>query len=93
MIDFKKCETCFFKFHKKYDGYYCEKFTVCNNGDKYKPYTNGDMIRQMDDNRLAEFLCDAFDFACNENCIAHENCRFGHNGFKQWVKEAVKIDW
>lgn len=94
MIDLKKCETCFHKYHTKYEEWFCEHFLECEMNDHYKPYTNGDMIRQMDDEQLAKFLCN-FEFCVRdgEPCVAEKYCHMGHVGFLDWVKEAVKIDW
>ena len=95
MIDLKKCETCYFRYHAKYPEWFCDNFNRCEENNKYKPYTNGDVIRQMDDDELADWLCN-FGFCVREKgdpCIAGKYCYTGHNGFKQWVKESVKIDW
>ena len=59
--------------------------------DFFKPCTNADRIRRMNDDELAEFLCDMVtrtEGACNE-CVAYEYCEKGHTGFLDWLKEEV----
>lgn len=59
--------------------------------DFFQTATNGDRIRRMNDDELAEFLCDMVtrtEGACNE-CVAYEYCEKGHTGFPDWLKEEV----
>mgnify|MGYP004651498131 CR=1 FL=1 len=63
--------------------------------DFFKKCTNGDRIRRMTDEELAKFLCN---IAVNpgrgmcELCIAASNCRAGHNGFLDWLKEEHNVE-
>lgn len=48
---------------------------------------NLEIIRQMDDNQLADFLCRLMgDFGDCDNCVAYEYCRIYHNGMMSWLK-------
>ena len=58
--------------------------------DFFKKCTNGDYIRRMTDEELAAFLCNMSvkpEQGMCELCIAASNCRAGHNGFLDWLKE------
>ena len=81
MVDLKKCETCYNHYHLKYREWFCDYFNKCEGNNKYKPYTNGDMIRQMDDGQLAELFS------------TFAKCHVGQQGIEDWLKEAVKIDY
>lgn len=54
---------------------------------KRKPRTNGDRIRAMTDEELADSLCK--NTSCG-HCIASELCWNGHNGFDYWIKQEVQ---
>ena len=60
----------------------------------FQTATNADSIRRMTDDELAKFLCN---IAVNpgrgmcELCIAASNCRPGHNGFRDWLKEEHNV--
>ena len=51
--------------------------------------TNGEWIRNMNDDELAEFLCHLY-FSpygdCN-GCIGESKCGGGCNGMQAWLKE------
>lgn len=56
MADLKSCDKC--KYSSKSDNEYpCNK-CVHSATDKFKPKTNADKIRAMDDEELAKFLVD-----------------------------------
>lgn len=61
----------------------------------FKKCTNGDYIRRMTDEEMAKFLCN---ISVNpgrgmcELCIASSNCRAGHNGFLDWLKEEYNAE-
>ena len=64
----------------------CERF---NQRVLSRPMAEGDRIRSMADNELAEFLCgitDCFD----GKCPAAEYCRAGHNGMREYLKQRAK---
>ena len=50
---------------------------------------NVDRIREMNDDELAEFLCQVSSYTSEyrcEECMATEYCRQGHNGFIDWLQ-------
>lgn len=51
--------------------------------------TNGDRIRSMSDEELAEFMChNVSNGTVNcAFCAAAEFCRMGHNGWHDWMKQ------
>lgn len=59
-----------------------------------EPQTNSDEIRSMEDNELAEFLCNlraaAFDETPCDNCPGAKTCRTGHNGMIDWVRCSIQ---
>ena len=58
------------------------------------PMTNGDKIRAMTDEELAEWLCDSSDCYLGR-CIAFELCRSGvgkANGMKKWLQQPAEDD-
>ena len=91
MVDLKECETCYHHHHVKYTEWFCDYFNKCENNNKYKPYTRGDMIRQMDDEELAVFLCEW----CNSECPVYKKyCIEGSTeAMGNWLKESVKFDY
>ena len=91
MIPQVKCINCK---NLRLDGW-CEKIADSPHDDLdrrcdfFQTATNADSIRRMNDDELAEFLCDMVtrtEGACNE-CVAYEYCEKGHTGFLDWVKE------
>jgi len=58
---------------------------------KYEPklMTNGDRIRSMSDEELAELMChNVSNGTVNcAFCAAAEFCRMGHNGWLDWLKQ------
>ena len=56
--------------------------------------TNADRIRSMNDEELAEFLCDfrscdADEYIC-KGCKAAKYCRAGHAGTIDWLQQPAK---
>lgn len=55
--------------------------------------TNGDKIRQMDDDELARWLCEArHPNDCN-GCPGYETCLIGGgkaNGLRDWLRQEAK---
>ena len=60
----------------------------CEDG-KRKPITNGDIVREMSDEELSEFMChNVSNGTVNcAFCAAAEFCRMGHNGWLDWLKQ------
>ena len=57
MKEFGSCEKCKYRSKSEYE-YPCERCTHgCIVKEHYEPMTNADRIRDMDDEELAEFLC------------------------------------
>ena len=58
------------------------------------PKTNADRIRAMSDEELAEFMChNVSNGTVNcAFCAAEEFCRFGHNGWLEWLQQEVKAE-
>lgn len=69
MADLKSCETCSYV-GKSENDYPCSKCTR-NASDQWKPMSNADKIRAMDDEELAEFLPIVSDLMCQptEECM------------------------
>lgn len=58
--------------------------------------SNADRIRAMDDEQLAEFLCE-FRFCDNafhpcDNCKGEPYCREGYNGMIDWLQQPAGED-
>jgi len=64
---------------------------VVVNAKLTKP-SNGDKIRSMTDEELAEFMChNVSNGTVNcAFCAAAEFCRMGHNGWLDWLKQEVE---
>ena len=57
------------------------------------PETNGDNLRSMTDEDLAEFLCHAVSPSGVINCSSCEAqgfCKMGHNGWLDWLKQEAE---
>ena len=97
MIEQVKCINCK---HLGLDGW-CEEIADSPHEDLdrrcgfFQTATNGDYIRRMTDEEMAKFLCN---ISVNpgrgmcELCIASSNCRAGHNGFLDWLKEECNAE-
>ena len=61
---------------------------------KAKPKTEGDKIRAMSDEELADFIChNVSNGTVNcAFCAAEEFCRIGHIGWLEWLKQEVTND-
>lgn len=68
------------------EGSECDRF---NQLVLSRPMINGDRIRSMTDNDLAEFLCSITD-CFDGKCPAAEYCRSGHNGMKEYLQQRVE---
>lgn len=93
----KDCDTC------KHDEFDCENGYCydCLSGnpptkweasDYYEPDTNGERIRRMTDEELAEFLCKISDCAF-DLCPAVEMCGCGDgmaNGLVKWLRQPAE---
>ena len=58
--------------------------------------TNGDKIRSMSDEELANFLCDLFFSNAEQDCVecpARKTCHTGHTGFIDWLKKDARDDF
>ena len=69
MAEFESCDKC--RYSSKSDNEYpCNK-CVHSATDKFKPKTNADKIRSMNDEELAEFLLNvntSYEDSCVTNC-------------------------
>lgn len=55
--------------------------------------TNGDRIRSMSDEELAEWICSIMTAeCCDQRCPAHDICSLGDNGLVKWMKQTAKED-
>ena len=55
--------------------------------------TNGDRIRAMTDEELAEFLCGMMTAdQCAQSCPARERCYYGHNGMVEWLQQPAEVE-
>ena len=77
----KKCTTCYHHYHNKHTMTICRHALMCNNHDKWEPYTNGDWIRTANDDELARFLTHVAKFVISDD-----------NHFKWWVQERKEND-
>ena len=62
----------------------------------FEPATNADIIRRMNDEELARFLCD-FRSCDSEGhpcggCKAEPYCKTGHNGMIDWLQQPAEED-
>lgn len=74
-----ECKNC-----ANMDSEYC---FACDDGNQFKPMTNGDRIRSMTDEELAENLMKAYDCPKGKDCVEQMP---GEDGFHQckrcWVE-------
>ena len=54
---------------------------------QHKPKTHADEVRAMNDEELANFLCDTSGTCAG--CIAADFCKYGKIGFVEWLKQEV----
>ena len=78
----RTCTTCYHHYHSKHTNTICRHTLMCNQYDKWEPYTNGDWIRTMSDKELADFLS-KLGIECRK-CTQHPVCR---DDFETWVQE------
>ena len=50
--------------------------------------THADEVRAMNDEELANFLCDTSETCAG--CIAADFCKYGKIGFVEWLKQPVE---
>lgn len=54
--------------------------------------TNADMIRSMNDEELAEWLCSLMTAdCCDQRCPARDICNLGDNGLAKWIKQPAEV--
>lgn len=85
----KLCTTCYHFFHKKCQDIRCEHAAYCDYSDgelrEWKPCTNADHIRHMDDSELADYImrakgtvykliCDDYHDGCWWDCKTNHHC-------------------
>ena len=88
----KKCTTCYHNHHNKHTVAVCRHALMCHEHDKWIPCTNGDYIRQMNNEDLAGFLCDISENGGETgclSCIATTLCSMKSNGMTKWVGEPI----
>lgn len=84
----EKCNTCYHKYHKKWEAGICDYYDKCEDNAMYKRYTNADAIRQMSDEEIAGVLCGMTD--CKTCCARHiceTHCKPKRTGFEIWVAQ------
>lgn len=94
MADLKSCETCSYV-GKSENDYPCSKCTR-NASDMWKPMSNADKIRAMDDEELAEFIdsgcldcariCPDFKAGCSWTCQHHQ----GKDFILKWLQSEAE---
>lgn len=52
--------------------------------------TNGEKLRSMSDEDLAEILCGLIDADFCDECPAYDFCQVWNTGFKTWLKEEAE---
>ena len=77
-----ECKNC-----ANMDNEYC---FACDNGNQFKPMTNGDRIRSMSDEELAEWIakkltCPSYEYPCSELATHKKCCQCWINWLKQEV--------
>lgn len=85
----KRCATCYHFFHKGCQDIRCEHVLYCDRSDggmrEWKPYTNADHIRHMDNSELADYImrakgtverliCDDCHDGCWWDCKTKHHC-------------------
>ena len=57
------------------------------------PYTNGDKIRSMTDEKLEKWLCNIMSLnCCMRTCPDRHMCKISGDGLIEWLKQPVKED-
>ena len=98
------CSTCYHFFHKRCQDIRCEHGAYCDYPDgklkEWKPYSNADHIRHMDDSELADYIMRAkgaaYKLICDDchdgcwffDCKTNHHCN-GGNGSCMVTKEDV----
>lgn len=86
-VDCRTCKTDCVRADGNYGYTFCDKYT-------HPLMTNADRIRAMNDEELAEFLCDfrvrgADEHPC-KGCKAEHYCRAGHTGTIDWLQQPAE---
>ena len=82
------CTTCYHHYHNKHTMTICRHALMCNDHDKWEPYTNGDWIRTASNEDLAQFLCSVSDCSI---CAAYWKCSkenvYNEYGYEMWLND------
>ena len=58
-----------------------------------KATTNADMIRNMGDEELGDFLCNICGYNSCDTCFFYGLCNLSHNGAKEWLSREADEDY